>query len=253
MTATFNPAVLFHQVAGVFLLTPLCFIWLALLGLWLKRRALVLGALLICYLLATPWAALWLSAPLQPPALAVNLSAAHADAIVVLGGGKLWAPEYGSEQLNAASLMRLRYAATLVRQSGLPLLLCGGAPRGGTPEAAVMAQTLLTDYGQRARWLDTRSNTTAENAREAARLLLPAGMRRIVLVSSAWHLRRAAADFSRQGFTVTQAPTGFVSYDGPWWTDFLPAGSAMQQTNTALREWLALAVYRLGRLLGHAV
>jgi len=243
MTATFSPIVLFHQAAGAFLLPPLCFIWLALIGVALKRRSLILLALFFSYLLATPKMALWLTQPLEPPALSVNASLPQVDAIVVLGGGSHWAPEYASEQLDTESLVRLQYASILARRSGKPLLVTGGAPLGGEAEGLLMARALQSEYGVSVRWVELKSNTTAENAQYAAALLKPAGVKRIALVSSAWHLRRAVQDFTRQGLIVTPAPTGFVRYQGPEWALYLPKARAMQQTSTALREWLALAAY----------
>lgn len=244
MTATFSPIVLFHQAAGAFLLPPLCFIWLALIGVALKRRSIILLALLFSYLLATPKMALWLTQPLEPPALSVNASLAQIDAIVVLGGGSHWAPEYASEQLDAESLVRLQYAIALARRSAKPLLVTGGAPLGGEAEGRLMARALQREYGVSVRWVELKANTTAENADYAAALLKPAGVKRIALVSSAWHLRRAQRDFARQGLIVTPAPTGFIRYQGPEWALYLPKARAMQQTSTALREWLALAAYR---------
>ncbi len=110
-----------------------------------------------------------------------------------------------------------------------------------------MQQTLGRDYGLQARWLESASNTTDENAQQSARMLLPLGIKRIVLVSSAWHLHRAIPDFSAQGFEVSPAPTGFVRYEGPDWLLYLPRAQAMQQTSTAMREWLGLLGRRLKR------
>jgi hypothetical protein len=152
-------------------LPPLLFIWLGLLGVFLRRRTLVLLALFACYASATPQLALWLARPLEPASIATQDRLTQIDAIVVLGGGSRWGPEYGSDQLGAESLGRLNYAATLARRSGKPLLLSGGAPLGGEPEARVMMRTLQENAALSARWIEPRSNTTAENARESARLL----------------------------------------------------------------------------------
>ena len=55
----------------------------------------------------------------------------QAQAIVVLGGGRYRdAPEYGGDTVGEATLVRLRYAAKLHRETGLPLLVTGGKPEG---------------------------------------------------------------------------------------------------------------------------
>jgi len=219
----------------------MCLIWLALLGVWFKRRWLVYLALLLTYLLATPQMAWWLTRPLQP-SVPTPAALQAADAIVVLGGGKKLAPEFDDEELKPLSLTRIRYAAWLARQTGKPLLVTAGAPEGGEPEGDVMARTLARDYGIKARWIERVSNTTEENAINSAPLLRAAGVKRIALVSSAWHLRRAALLFERQGFDVLPAPTGLMELDSTdtAWRPWLPTGEAMQQSWLALREWLGI-------------
>lgn len=248
---SYSPVVLVHQLLGAFALPPLNLILLLLLGLWLLRRRPALGRGLIAlglaalYLLFTPQVAMWLTAPLEayPPIAPQALQ--QAQAIVVLGGGKKPAPEYGGNEPSGATLARVRYAAHLARQSGLPILLSGGAPLGGEPEARVMARTLSGDYGVAPRWLEDASNTTADNARLAAAQLKQAGVQRIALVSQGWHLRRAIPLFQAQGLTVLPAPTGYIRYDGGGIFLWLPQGRSMQESHQALREWVGLAYQSL--------
>lgn len=247
-----SPEVLIHQLVGAFFLPPVLFFWLLPLG-WLARRRghallgrmLQFSSFLLIYLFSTPQVALWLNTPLEPvrPISAAELRAV--DAIVVLGGGKRPAPEYGGETLTLDSLSRLRYGAWLARMSGKPLLVTGGAPLGGEPEADIMRRMLSSDYGLAPKWVEPASNTTLENAKLSAPLLHAAGVHRIALVSQAWHLRRAAGFFREQGFAVYAAPTGFIRYDGPHWTWWLPQGRAMQECHGALREIVGLMFYRM--------
>ncbi|BEV70696.1 MULTISPECIES: YdcF family protein [unclassified Paludibacterium] len=240
MSATFSPVVLIHQAAGALLLPPLCLLWLALLGLWFRRRWLVGLALAGIYLLATPQVAWWLTRPLEP-VVASPGALQTIDAIVVLGGGKDFAPEYGDEELSSDSLLRVRYASWLAKQLGKPLLVTGGSPLGGEPEAVVMARTLQRDYHLDVRWAESRANTTEENARYSAPLLKAAGVQRIALVSNAWHLRRARALFVRQGFDVLSAPTGLSHPSPSALINWLPSGTAQRQSWIALREWVGIA------------
>jgi uncharacterized SAM-binding protein YcdF (DUF218 family) len=166
-----------------------------------------------------------------------------AQAIVVLGGGTNYsAPEYGGDTVNAQSLQRLRYAATLQRRSGLPLLVSGGAPFSGRPEALSMQAVLEREFAVKVRWAETASRDTAENASLSAPLLRDNGIQRIVLVSHAWHLPRAVAAFERQGFTVIPAPTGFTRDSPSLLENLLPSAFALEKSRSALNEWL-------GRLL----
>ncbi|WP_029770703.1 YdcF family protein [Pseudogulbenkiania sp. MAI-1] len=249
MNATLGPGVLVHQLLGAFLLPPLNVILLLLLGLWLRRRHRFAGGLLLTlslvllYALATPRMAMWLSGSLERFPVVSPAEVRATGAIVVLGGGKKPAPEYGRNEPSADTLMRLRYAAHLARRSGRPLLVSGGAPLGGEPEGVVMARTLAEDYGVPPRWVEQGSDTTLDNARLSAQLLRADGVRSITLVSQGWHLSRAVPMFEQQGLTVLPAPTGFVRYDGsgPIW--YLPSGRAMQETHAALREWVGRLYY----------
>lgn len=240
MSATLSPVVLIHQAVGVFFLPPLCFIWLIVLGLLWRRRCLLWLGLGLAYALSLPIVALWISRPLEPPVARLD-AVARVDAIVVLGGGHAPAPEFGTEALMPNTLLRVRYAAWLARRTGRPLLLSGGAPFGQVPDAVVMARTLADDYAVPTRWIEARSNTTEENARNSAALLRSTGVRRIALVSNGWHLRRARLWFERAGFEVLPAPTGLVTVEDAWLLRLTPSGQALEQNWLSLHEWLGLA------------
>ncbi|SCK29144.1 YdcF family protein [Vogesella sp. LIG4] len=249
MTSAISLTVFWHQLLGALLLPPFSYLLPLLLALACRRRwpacgrLLLAGSLLLAWLLSLPITAITLNGWLEryPPAALAQV--ADTQAIVVLSGGKRPAPEYAANVLSADTAGRLRYAAWLARRTGLPLLLTGGAPLGGEPEAQVMARTLREDYGLQPRWVESGSDTTLDNARLSASLLKPAGVGRITLVTQAWHMRRAVPFFTAQGLQVVAAPTGFTRYDGSGLLLWIPQGRAMQETHQALRELLGLAYY----------
>lgn len=226
---------------------------LALFLAWRGRRVLAsllaLFAVLSLYLLATPQGAAWVSRPLEAQVLPLQdlaqLRPAGYQAIVVLGGGRTpLAPEQGGLDIpSPEELARLRYAARLQRASGLPVLVTGGMPLSGQrPEAELMAESLRDDFGVPVRWLEPRSRTTEENARFTAEVLLPQGIKRIVLVSHASHLPRAMALFEHAGFAVLPAPLQFTTEAGAYsaierWT---PQSEGLAASRRALHEWLGL-------------
>ena len=72
---------------------------------------------------------------------AVRLEDARtAQAVVILGGGvRREAPEYGGDTINRWTLERVRYGAKLARETGLPVLVAGGSVFGDTAtEASLM-------------------------------------------------------------------------------------------------------------------
>ena len=239
-------------VLAALLLPPAGPLLLALAGVLLatRRRAagLVLAALgiLLALALSTNGVGLLLARHLLPPTAPAALPDIRTtQAVVVIGGGVLpEAPEYGAVQPNANTLGRLRYGARLARQSGLPLAFAGGIGWASTgmqtdSEGAAARRVLEQEYLIQPRWVDDRSRDTAENARNMAALLLPQGVRRITLVTDAWHMPRAAGEFRRAGFDVLPAPTGFPGvYTRPL-LEWLPSGAGMLLCRELLREWLA--------------
>ena len=235
------------------LLPPLALVILLATGLTVRRRLPRLGASLILlatialYVLSTPWVGGLLQKTLEisRPVTPNDLKAA--DAIVVLGGGRrLDASEYGGDTLNSISLERLRYAAFLHRASGLPILVTGGKPGGGTlPEGRIMQHVLISEYGTSPRWIEDAALTTWDNARLSAPLLQKQGIRRIVLVTHAWHLRRAVPLFEAQGLSVIPAGIQFSSTRLDLPLDVLPTPGGLRDSTFALHEWLGILWYKL--------
>jgi uncharacterized SAM-binding protein YcdF (DUF218 family) len=237
-----------NLIAGL-LLPPLNLLLLAAIGFWLARRrprlgrGLMLAAFAGLWLLAMPWTGDRLLAALQAPYRPIRGD--EAEAIVILGGGSEPAPEYGGDRPSQPTLERLRYGAHLARQTGKPVLVTGGAPKGGRPEAEVMAEALAADFGLPGAWVEDRSRNTWENARFSAELLHKAGIRRVYLVSQAWHLPRAVPVFERAGLVVVPAGTGYAGLGPNIPLDFLPNPKGLLDSHFALHEAIGLVWYRI--------
>ena len=235
-------------------LPPFSLILIAIAGVLLSRRhprfgrALALLALAPLLLLSLPLVSIPLVRSLEsyPPIDAQQL--AHAQAIVVLGGGVYQgAPEYGAATVGRHSLERVRYAVQLQKRSGLPILVSGGAPFGGRPDAEAMQEVIEREFGGKVRWAENRSRNTAENANLSAASLWAAKVSRVVLVSHAWHLPRALPLFQKQGLEVMPAPMGFTTWPENLLELCLPSGAALAASGTALREWLGILLERYAR------
>lgn len=243
------------KLVSVLLLPPLLPLLPIALGLLLLRRsrrlglALAWGGLLLALLLVTPGPVNRLLTPLEPPPLELS-AIGDAGAIVVLAAGKRQnAPEYGGETINRLSLERLRYGARLARDTGLPLLVTGGAPTGGLAEADLMALSLQQDFGLAPRWVENASRDTRQNAELSAALLRKAGIQKVLLVTHAAHMRRAQEAFESAGLEVVAAPTAWLGQAVENAEDrlHLPSASAAYAGWFALHEWLGLLAYRLSR------
>jgi uncharacterized SAM-binding protein YcdF (DUF218 family) len=179
----------------------------------------------------------------------------HYDAIVVLGGGIL---EQGTlrqiTDLTSYSKNRTICGVDLYEQGYADkLVLTGGNeyPFKDVPKNALVMKRWAQRLGipEHAIVTEENSRTTYENATGAKELL---GSASILLVSSASHLPRAAALFTKQGFQVTPVPCDFLMQDRPedsWRRldpfDFLPNDRAIEHTTAAVTEWAGMAIYWL--------
>lgn len=241
-----------RRLAEILLLPPASPLWLLALGALLRRpwprlgRALQALALLALVALSMPAVGGLLLQSLQTDApLPATGELPAADAIVVLSAeADRHGAEYGHAVAGALTMQRLRYGAFLQRRTGLPLLVSGGVPdRHSPPLAKLMADAATHEFGVPVQWQEDRSADTWENAEFSAAMLLPAGKRKVLLVTSAWHMPRAAASFRRFGLEVVPAPTGFRAPALEGWTGWLPQWSGLKDTCFALHEWLGRLAY----------
>jgi len=239
------------------LLPPVNIVLLLLLALWWRKRAraLATGSLLagggLLVVLSMPLVAdvLCRQVEVYPPLSEVALADSDAGAIVVLAGGWRRAPEYGGPTVNLFSLERMTHGVWLHRRTGLPLAVTGGRISGSedVSEAGLMAGVLADEFGVEARWVETRSRNTAENAGYTAPLLKESGISHILLVTHAFHMARAVPLFEAQGIEVTPAPMAF--YASPefrfWGKSLVPSAKALWLSYLALHELLGQAWYSL--------
>jgi uncharacterized SAM-binding protein YcdF (DUF218 family) len=251
-----GPSDLIDIVRGL-ILPPQSLFLLLVLGLLLRRRWPSLGrttcvtAVILLFLLSTPVVAHLLAEPLehfaQPLATTYNTDA---EAIVVLAAGRLAnAPEYdGRDVPDSITLARLRYAAKLQRETGLPVLVSGGGGGWGRESyAAGMARSLRSEFRIPVRWIEGQSSNTAENAEYSARILQKNGVQRILLVTHAIHMRRSVVAFTQAGLTVIPAPTTFFSAGGDPYhpRHFVPGVEGLRGSQYAIYEWLGNMWYWL--------
>jgi uncharacterized SAM-binding protein YcdF (DUF218 family) len=217
-----------------------------------RRRALVAAGLAAIFLLSWPPAA-WVSAqPLegwyskQPPV------ASNAEAIVVLAAGLIPAENSGREpSLKENTYLRCRYGAWLwSRHKDLPVLLCGGTvSRLETPAATVMRRMMAEEgVPESLLWTEDRSTSTYENAVFGARILREKRIRRILLVTEAYHMLRSERCFRKQGLEVIPAACNFTVVH-PVTNGLLPGGEGMLVNEETLHEFFGLGWYLMrGRI-----
>jgi uncharacterized SAM-binding protein YcdF (DUF218 family) len=219
---------------------------LAILGLVLLAiRRMRLGGAVLCalglgalWVLATPIVAdsllRWAE---RYPALA-PAQVGDAQAIVILAGGvRVNAPEYGTSAPGATSLERLVYGARLARRTHLPVLISGSRL-----EAASMSEFLQQDLGVTATWIENRSRDTHQNAQFSAVILAQAGVHKVLLVTSAAHMARSVVEFNQAGIDTIPAPAAMWTRRDSGVLGFVPNVDALMRSQRALYEGMGRMV-----------
>ncbi len=209
-------------------------------------RALVTAGIALLYLLSLSPTGDRLIRPLEAAFPPFHDSGVKVNAVVVLSGGAKdlsWVPAPTAP--SDTSLERLVAGIQIARTRRLPLVITGGSglvTRGGPKEADAMADAAVKlGFPHRDLVIENRSRNTWESAQQVG-ALLPG--QTIILVTSAFHMKRSAGMFRKQGFTVLPAPAGYKSQTRPFSiTCLIPSAEALNTSATALSEYLSLAWY----------
>lgn len=224
------------------------------------RRALLILALALLWLGGNRWVSLGLARSLEwrylPPE---NIP--HAEAIVLLGGGTL-PPEYPRSLVEVGDGGdRVLAAALLYRQGKAEVILSSGgildwSSKKSTPAEDMAALLEFLGVPEEAIWLQPDSRNTYEDALFSARILKEKGMRRILLVTSAFHMPRSVRLFEAQGLEVIPFPADFTvtrsAEKEPGQSDLrvhllnlVPSAENLTLTTRILKEYLGILVYEL--------
>ncbi len=252
------------MIVGVFtdlLLSPLPFVLAlvaaAVLGSAGRRRAALWTAgatAAVLLVFSTGVVSMALLRPLERRYPAFPDGAPAVDAVVVLGSGVVEGSpaEGGGPALDSTGLARVVAGYMLAERLHVPIVVSGGRTwrDGGTETEAEVAARLLGGLGMPAAMIRTegKSTTTWENARGVAGLLAGTGMRRVALVTSAWHMPRAMLAFQRAGLACVAAPTASLAAGrGVRVRDVMPGFGSLRDSAIALREYLGILSYSLRR------
>lgn len=173
-----------------------------------------------------------------------------ADAIVVLGGvlGPKAQPGYLTNW--AESSERYDGGMALWRAGRAKTLVFTGArmPWGKRPtlEGDDLRVIAISQGVPAEQILVTREiSNTRDEARAVAEMMKAHGWKKVIVVTTAWHMPRAARVFRNAGVDLIPFPVDFRS-DGARAlvaVDFLPKSEALQMTETALRECYGFVFY----------
>ena len=197
---------------------------------------------------ALPSTMMWLGTGLERDHPPVPLDKTpNADAIVVLGGcmmtpvGAMAYPEL----FGAAD--RVWHAARLHKAGKAPVIIYSGVGEGEG------AKRFLRDLGVPPKdfiWED-KSRNTKENIQFTQALCEEKKFKRVLLVTSAFHMRRTLRTCEAAGFEVIPAPTDHEalaraeSARGANWMRHLPSAEAFSLNHVYFKEYLGLWAFKL--------
>lgn len=243
-------------------LSPLLFVLLFFISAFFVGRArwLFLGAAVLFYILSTRIAAQSLLWPLENEFRKYQKIDFKPDAVIVLGGGaNAYVPD---SKLIAPAYKRFALGMALAKKMDLPLVFTGGGwvERSGVSEAtaAVESANMIADAYGFARpstttlnggfglIVEDKSENTLQNAKNTIDIMKQNGVSapKIILVTSALHMRRAKIIFEKNGFRATPYAVDFrtgqfdVSY-----LDFLPDFDSLANSFSALKEYIGIVKF----------
>jgi uncharacterized SAM-binding protein YcdF (DUF218 family) len=242
---------------------PLC-AWLLALGLfllWPGRRArlgrrLILAAAVLLLLFSNRFVSVRLLGPLESqypaipefaPGASVPDSIAGCRIVAVLGGGHSDLPGIpATSQLSTSGLARIVEAIRILRELPDARLIVSGPGEAGRPSHAAVLALAAESLG-----IDSARITLIDNAHDTedesfafARL---AGGLKTALVTSAWHMPRAAHLFRKAGVDFVPCPADYVTRRDIHlhWSDLAWDSESLQRSTLAVHEWIGLLWLRL--------
>jgi len=246
--------IFFSKFFTILILPPGCFIVIFILifiFLPKKKKLFPFLALLFLYLLSTQPVSDLLLKPLENsyPPISPEFKKDWPQAIVILGSGTVQnSPEAGAgkDTLSSGAMKRVVYALSLRDTFNVPFVLSGGKVfEYGQETEAITAGRLLISLGlpNERIILETTSRNTWENARETMKL----GFEKVVLVTSAYHMKRSIYCFNKQGVSVIAAPTDYKCDRGQKYDffSFMPTIPDLYNSWLALHEYIGLLIYKV--------
>ncbi len=240
------------KVLMYLILPPASFLILMGVGFFIMKkhphcgRAFAGAGFFLLYLMSTGYVADRLIKPLEEEYRPFTVSAVKLDAVVVLTAGAKdlsWMDVKSAP--SEASLERLVTGIRFSKRLHIPLVITGGSGDPSRPqlsEADAMAETAVSlGVPRKGIIIENKSRNTLESAAAMKNILRG---RRILLVTSAYHLKRSTAMFKKQGFTVVPAAAGYKAEQQAFsFFSLIPQASSLHVSSIAIHEYVSFIWY----------
>ena len=252
-------SLILSKILLLFIYPLLLILWLITLSILIVSRrkkaalGLLFGSVGILWLFSTPACSSYIVSSLEWQFLPVSVDESPAaDAIVVLGGGVAGAepPRLELDLSDAAD--RVLHAVRLYRAGKAPVVIASGRgfawSESITPEShnikALLQEWSVPAY---ASVMEAESRNTFENAVYTKSVMDEQGLKTILLVTSALHMKRALSVFRAMGIDAIPSPTDYRTVYRKKLTIryFLPNIEALAGTTRAVKEYTGFLYYWL--------
>lgn len=235
----------FNKLLPVFVLPIGVVVLLVVLGTLKKWHWMPLVAVTALLAGSLPFVANLLLAPLEnayPARSAGTLP--PADAVLVLGGIMSQTKELGLTTEWGEAVERFEAGVSIVSLDKARVLLFTGDKRGSEGTALQREAVLRGVPPARVAVIGSAGNTSDE-AEQLRRYASEHGLKRVILVTSAWHMPRAVRLFRVPGVEIVPFPVDFRSIPSRQlpYMEYLPTANALWKTELALRECYGIAYY----------
>jgi len=173
----------------------------------------------------------------------------HGDVIILLGGGVYdEAPDLsGIGAPSGDMLERTVTAVRIQKRLNVPIIVTGGVVFKGKAAEAPIVKRFLVDLGVPSERviIEDKARDTIENAKYSKEICEKDGYKNPILVTSAYHMKRAVLSFKKVDMDVLPFPAGFRTWENKkyGWEDYLPQD--LGGISVAIREYMGLLFYRI--------
>lgn len=238
-----------------FLLVP--FWWIVILLVWMwrtrsprRKRNLLIVAIVLVVVFTNPFIYRSLVLNWQPDLVEVSSDKKY-DAGILLGGlagydrfGRGFFSDESDRFIQAANLFHRGIIKKIIVTGGV-----GGLYQKGQPEATFLNQALIKNgIPDSCIITESKSRNTFENAVFSKRIVDSLHIKGpYVLITSALHMRRSHAVFTKAGFDIIEAPADFkvVFRNNGLDETLIPDVSLLKEWSYFLKEIIGLYVYRM--------
>jgi len=224
---------LFFKIIQIVLYPSIFFLIFIILGLFLKKKKLVILGLALYYLFSITLVTDLILNPLEGSYSFLE-EFNQAEKIVMLLGGR------ESNVLRSSEVLRISHLTNHQKT----IIISGTDPLNPESEEALGVRNFFISRGipEENIIIEGQSRNTWENTRNVKEIVKD---QPFFLVTSAFHMRRAKGEFKKLGTNVIAAPTNFKRKGEYNLLDFLPSSANLRNSDLAIKEYFGILYYKI--------